>query len=73
MGGRSFNSCKSKRWSLADFEEWILRFSRYPHAVQLIDLMPPSEAVTTVHQRLISSTAFPAEVGGGIRTTENAG
>ena len=60
-----------KALETTDFEAWIERFSRYP-LVQLIDLdaaMGKGSNRTLVEQ---FATRLPCQVGGGIRSVENA-
>jgi phosphoribosylformimino-5-aminoimidazole carboxamide ribotide isomerase len=62
---------EKKALEFDDFEEWILRFSKYP-MVQLIDL---DAAIGSGDNRALLrqfTNRLPCQVGGGIRTTENA-
>lgn len=73
MGGRIVQLERGEELRLAfdDFEYWIARFANYP-LVQLIDL----DAAKRVgdNRALVAQIAkrLPVQVGGGVRTTEQA-
>lgn len=73
MGGRIVQLVQGEKLKLAfdDFEYWIERFSAYP-LVQLIDLDAAMRQGS--NSALIAQIAkrLPCQVGGGIRTTEQA-
>lgn len=73
MGGRIVQLERGETLRLAfdDFDYWIERFARYP-LVQLIDLDAAKR--TGDNRRLIRQIArrLPVQVGGGIRTAEQA-
>lgn len=62
---------KKKALEFDDFNEWVIRFSKYP-LVQLIDL--DSAIGTGSNAELVSqfTRQLPCQVGGGIRTIEAA-
>lgn len=73
MGGKIVQLVQGKRKALEfdNFEEWVVRFSKYP-LVQLIDL---DAAIGKGDNReLVSEFArkLPCQVGGGIRSLEAA-
>jgi len=73
MGGKIVQLVQGERKALEfdDFESWIDRFSSYP-LVQLIDL---DAALGTGNNRSLIerfTTRLPCQVGGGIRTVEDA-
>lgn len=73
MDGRIVQLVQGERKALEfdDFEEWILRFERYP-LVQLIDL---DAAKGSGDNRVLLETftrRLPCQVGGGIRSFERA-
>jgi phosphoribosylformimino-5-aminoimidazole carboxamide ribotide isomerase len=73
MGGKIVQLVQGEKKALEfdDFEEWILRFSKYP-LVQLIDL---DAAIGSGNNRALLrefTSRLPCQVGGGIRTIESA-
>ncbi len=73
MGGKIVQLMQGEKKALEfdDFEEWILRFSKYP-LVQLIDL---DAAIGSGDNRALLrqfTSRLPCQVGGGIRTIESA-
>jgi phosphoribosylformimino-5-aminoimidazole carboxamide ribotide isomerase len=73
MGGKIVQLVQGQKKALEfnDFEEWALRFSKYP-LVQLIDL---DAAIGSGDNRALLrqfTKKLPCQVGGGIRTTEIA-
>jgi len=73
MGGKIVQLVQGEKKALEfdDFEEWILRFSKYP-LVQLIDL---DAAIGSGDNRTLLrqfTERLPCQVGGGIRTIESA-
>jgi phosphoribosylformimino-5-aminoimidazole carboxamide ribotide isomerase len=73
LGGKIVQLVQGKKKTLEfdDFEEWIVRFSKYP-LVQLIDL---DAAIGSGDNRKLLqqfTTRLPCQVGGGIRTIESA-
>ncbi len=73
MGGKIVQLVQGEKKALEfdDFEEWILRFSKYP-LVQLIDL---DAAIGSGDNRALLrqfTSRLPCQVGGGIRTIESA-
>jgi phosphoribosylformimino-5-aminoimidazole carboxamide ribotide isomerase len=73
MGGKIVQLVQGEKKALefADFEEWIVRFANYP-LVQLIDL---DAAIGTGNNRALSQNfidRLPCQVGGGIRSVEEA-
>jgi len=73
MGGKIVQLVQGEKKVLEfdDFEEWILRFSKYP-LVQLIDL---DAAIGNGDNRALLrqfTSRLPCQVGGGIRTIESA-
>ena len=73
MGGKIVQLVQGEKKALEfdDFEEWIVRFSRFP-LVQLIDL---DAAIGTGHNRGLLGELIkrlPCQVGGGIRSAEDA-
>jgi phosphoribosylformimino-5-aminoimidazole carboxamide ribotide isomerase len=73
MGGKIVQLVQGQKKALEfdDFEEWILRFSKYP-LVQLIDL---DAAIGSGDNRALLrqfTERLPCQVGGGIRTLESA-
>jgi len=73
MGGRIVQLVQGERKALEfdNFEEWIVRFSRFP-LVQLIDL--DAAIGTGNNRRLIREFArrLPCQVGGGLRSVRDA-
>jgi phosphoribosylformimino-5-aminoimidazole carboxamide ribotide isomerase len=73
MGGKIVQLVQGEKKALEfdDFEEWILRFSRFP-LVQLIDL--DAAIGTGDNRRLLSrfTSRLPCQVGGGIRSLKAA-
>ncbi len=73
MGGKIVQLVQGEKKALEfdDFEEWIVRFSKYP-LVQLIDL--DAAIGTGDNRRLLSqfTDRLSCQVGGGIRTGEDA-
>jgi phosphoribosylformimino-5-aminoimidazole carboxamide ribotide isomerase len=73
MGGKIVQLVQGERKALEfdDFEEWIVRFSKYP-LVQLIDL--DAAIGQSDNRRLLRSFTrrLPCQVGGGIRSLEDA-
>jgi len=73
MGGQIVQLVQGEKKGLEfdDFEEWILRFSKYP-LVQLIDL---DAAVGSGDNRALLrqfTDRLPCQVGGGIRSVDSA-
>jgi phosphoribosylformimino-5-aminoimidazole carboxamide ribotide isomerase len=73
MGGKIVQLVQGEKKALEfeNFAEWVTRFSRYP-LVQLIDL---DAAIGTGDNRSLIADfceQLPCQVGGGIRTAENA-
>lgn len=73
MGGKIVQLVQGEKKALefTDFEEWIIRFSKYP-LVQLIDL---DSAIGSGNNRALLTKfthRLPCQVGGGIRTAEDA-
>ena len=73
MGGKIVQLVQGEKKALEfeNFSEWVERFSRYP-LVQLIDL--DAAMGTGSNQALIAEFCgkLPCQVGGGIRSAENA-
>jgi phosphoribosylformimino-5-aminoimidazole carboxamide ribotide isomerase len=73
MGGKIVQLIQGKKKALEfdDFDEWVLRFSKYP-MVQLIDL--DAAMGTGSNQSIVKQIAkqLPCQVGGGIRSIKAA-
>ena len=69
MGGKIVQLVQGKRKALEfdNFEEWIIRFSKYP-LVQLIDLDAAIGQTNNVELVRAIAKRLPCQVGGGIRT-----
>ncbi len=72
MGGKIVQLVQGEKKALEfdDFEEWIVRFSRFP-LVQLIDL---DAAIGTGNNRALLkkfTSRLPCQVGGGIRSVKD--
>jgi phosphoribosylformimino-5-aminoimidazole carboxamide ribotide isomerase len=73
MGGKVVQLVQGKKKALEfdDFEEWVIRFSKYP-LVQLIDLdaaIGNGNNAALVHE---IASRLPCQVGGGIRSCDSA-
>jgi phosphoribosylformimino-5-aminoimidazole carboxamide ribotide isomerase len=73
MGGKVVQLVQGKKKALEfdDFEEWVVRFSKYP-LVQLIDLdaaLGNGNNAALVHE---IAGRLPCQVGGGIRSRDTA-
>jgi phosphoribosylformimino-5-aminoimidazole carboxamide ribotide isomerase len=73
MGGKIVQLVQGQKKALEfdDFEEWILRFSKYP-LVQLIDLDAALGSGDNARLLRQFTERLPCQVGGGIRTIERA-
>jgi phosphoribosylformimino-5-aminoimidazole carboxamide ribotide isomerase len=73
MGGKVVQLVQGKKKALEfdDFEEWVMRFSKYP-LVQLIDLdaaIGGGNNTALIHE---IAGRLPCQVGGGIRSRDSA-
>lgn len=73
MGGKIVQLIQGKKKALEfdNFEEWIVRFSKYP-LVQLIDLDAALGRGNNFAQVREIAKSLPCQVGGGIRSVEAA-
>jgi phosphoribosylformimino-5-aminoimidazole carboxamide ribotide isomerase len=73
MGGKIVQLVQGEKKALEfdDFQEWILRFSKYP-LVQLIDLDAAIGSGDNARLLRQFTEHLPCQVGGGIRTIERA-